>query len=159
MPAAARVTDMHTCPMVTGVVPHVGGPILPPGAPTVLIGGLPARAGDRYGHLHGTSGHDCQRLCDRSDRQSSGSPHGRFDVARWSHRGRIADRNDWRLTRLDSRARRHNALLVARRSAVRIGMNGSGGWFSSRGDRQDRPPGCSGAVSCDCTLPPSYRPS
>jgi uncharacterized Zn-binding protein involved in type VI secretion len=33
---------MHTCPMVTGVVPHVGGPILPPGAPTVLIGMLPA---------------------------------------------------------------------------------------------------------------------
>jgi uncharacterized Zn-binding protein involved in type VI secretion len=33
--------------MVTGVVPHVGGPILPPGAPTVLIGGLPAaRMGD-----------------------------------------------------------------------------------------------------------------
>lgn len=42
MPAAARVSDMHSCPMVTGVVPHVGGPILPPGAPTVLIGGLPA---------------------------------------------------------------------------------------------------------------------
>ena len=38
---------MHVCPMVTGVVPHVGGPILPPGAPLVLIGGLPAaRMGD-----------------------------------------------------------------------------------------------------------------
>lgn len=47
MPAAARITDMHTCPMVTGVVPHVGGPILPPGEPTVLIGGLPAaKVGD-----------------------------------------------------------------------------------------------------------------
>lgn len=44
---AARVSDLHTCPMVTGVVPHVGGPILPPGSPTVLIGGLPAaRLGD-----------------------------------------------------------------------------------------------------------------
>ena len=44
---ASRVTDMHVCPMVTGVVPHVGGPILPPGCPTVLIGGLPAaRVGD-----------------------------------------------------------------------------------------------------------------
>ncbi|HEV3412119.1 MAG TPA: PAAR domain-containing protein [Puia sp.] len=42
MPLAARVSDMHVCPMVTGVVPHVGGPILPPGAPTVVIGGLPA---------------------------------------------------------------------------------------------------------------------
>jgi uncharacterized Zn-binding protein involved in type VI secretion len=39
---ASRTTDMHVCPMVTGVVPHVGGPILPPGCPTVLIGGLPA---------------------------------------------------------------------------------------------------------------------
>ena len=42
MPPAARVTDMHTCPMVTGVVPHVGGPIIPPCEPTVLIGFLPA---------------------------------------------------------------------------------------------------------------------
>ncbi len=39
---AARLTDMHTCPMVTGIVPHVGGPILGPCMPTVLIGGLPA---------------------------------------------------------------------------------------------------------------------
>jgi uncharacterized Zn-binding protein involved in type VI secretion len=39
---ASRITDMHVCPMVTGIVPHVGGPILPPGAVTVLIGGLPA---------------------------------------------------------------------------------------------------------------------
>ena len=42
MPPAARITDMHTCPMVTGVVPHVGGPIIPPCATTVLIGNLPA---------------------------------------------------------------------------------------------------------------------
>ena len=43
---AARMSDMHVCPMVTGVVPHVGGPIVM-GAPTVLIGGLPAaRIGD-----------------------------------------------------------------------------------------------------------------
>lgn len=39
---AARVTDMHVCPMVTVLVPHVGGPILPPCAPMVLIGMLPA---------------------------------------------------------------------------------------------------------------------
>jgi len=42
MPFAARVTDMHTCPQVTVLVPHVGGPILPPGCPTVMIGALPA---------------------------------------------------------------------------------------------------------------------
>ena len=38
---AARITDMHVCPMVTGVVPHVGGPIVK-GEFTVLIGKLPA---------------------------------------------------------------------------------------------------------------------
>ncbi len=47
---AARVGDMHVCPMVTpGVppIPHVGGPITGPGSPTVLIGGMPAaRMGD-----------------------------------------------------------------------------------------------------------------
>lgn len=44
---AARLTDMHVCPMLTALVPHVGGPIAAPGAPTVLIGGLPAaRVGD-----------------------------------------------------------------------------------------------------------------
>jgi uncharacterized Zn-binding protein involved in type VI secretion len=44
---AARVADMHVCPLVTVLVPHVGGPILPPCAITVLIGGMPAaRVGD-----------------------------------------------------------------------------------------------------------------
>ncbi|MTI89275.1 MAG: type VI secretion protein [Balneolaceae bacterium] len=45
MPPAARITDMHACPMQTpGVppIPHVGGPIIGPGVPTVLIGSLPA---------------------------------------------------------------------------------------------------------------------
>lgn len=47
MAFAARVGDLHICPMVTGVVPHVGGTIIPPGCPTVLIGGAPAaRVGD-----------------------------------------------------------------------------------------------------------------
>ncbi|GHB96124.1 hypothetical protein GCM10010080_04880 [Thermomonas carbonis] len=39
---AARVSDNHVCPMWSGVVPHVGGPVIPPCAPTVLIGFLPA---------------------------------------------------------------------------------------------------------------------
>lgn len=39
---AARITDMHVCPMVTGTVPHVGGPISGPCCPTVMIGKLPA---------------------------------------------------------------------------------------------------------------------
>lgn len=39
---ASRLTDMHLCTMTTGPVPHVGGPIVGPGAPTVLIGKMPA---------------------------------------------------------------------------------------------------------------------
>ena len=50
MPPAATILSMHECPQVTpGLppIPHVGGPILGPGAPTVLISGLPAaRVGD-----------------------------------------------------------------------------------------------------------------
>ena len=44
MPASC-VGDMHVCPMVTpGLppIPHVGGPILPPGCPKVLVAGRPA---------------------------------------------------------------------------------------------------------------------
>ncbi|GHC57908.1 PAAR domain-containing protein [Ulvibacter litoralis] len=47
MPAAARINDMHVCPIVTPAGAHVGGPILPPGDVTVLISGMPAaRMGD-----------------------------------------------------------------------------------------------------------------
>ncbi len=47
MPSAARLGDLHTCPVSDGPKPHVGGPILPPCCPTVLIGGQPAaRVGD-----------------------------------------------------------------------------------------------------------------
>jgi uncharacterized Zn-binding protein involved in type VI secretion len=45
MPPAARLTDMHTCPMQTpGLppIPHVGGPIIGPGVPNVLIQKMPA---------------------------------------------------------------------------------------------------------------------
>lgn len=50
MPPAARLTDLHTCPMVTPgspPVPHVGGPVAGPCEVTVLIAKLPAaRVGD-----------------------------------------------------------------------------------------------------------------
>lgn len=46
MPPAARLSDMHVCPMFSGPIPHAGGPIAQ-GFTTVLIGGLPAaRLGD-----------------------------------------------------------------------------------------------------------------
>ncbi len=41
MPPAARIGDMHVCPMFTALVPHVGGPIIK-GEPTVLVGSMPA---------------------------------------------------------------------------------------------------------------------
>jgi uncharacterized Zn-binding protein involved in type VI secretion len=49
MPFAARVGDMHICPMVQpGPVPHVGGPVMPPGTVTVFFAGQPAATvGDR----------------------------------------------------------------------------------------------------------------
>ena len=48
MPPAARLGDMHTCPLVNpGPVPHVGGPVVGPCATNVLIGGQPAaKVGD-----------------------------------------------------------------------------------------------------------------
>lgn len=61
---AARINDMHTCPMSTpGGTPHVGGPILPPGEPMVLIEGIPAAtvgsmaacAGDPDTIVHGSA--------------------------------------------------------------------------------------------------------
>ncbi|WP_428486829.1 PAAR domain-containing protein [Rhodopila sp.] len=36
------MTDLHTCPLADGPVPHVGGPIIVPYEPTVLLGSLPA---------------------------------------------------------------------------------------------------------------------
>lgn len=43
MPPAVRIgVDQHVCPAVNGTVPHVGGPIIGPGAPTVMIAGAPA---------------------------------------------------------------------------------------------------------------------
>lgn len=51
MPAAARISDFHQCPLTTPVgpvnIPHVGGPVIGPGVANVLIGGLPAaKVGD-----------------------------------------------------------------------------------------------------------------
>lgn len=50
MPPAARITDMHTCPMATPgtpPIPHVGGPVIS-GAPTVIVAGMPqARISDQ----------------------------------------------------------------------------------------------------------------
>jgi uncharacterized Zn-binding protein involved in type VI secretion len=45
---AARLTDMHVCPMVTGIIPHVGGPVIALPTSKVLTGKLPqAVLGDK----------------------------------------------------------------------------------------------------------------
>lgn len=74
MPAAARVGDMHTCPMVTGTVPHVGGPVLPPGASTVMIGGMPAA---KVGDMLTCSGPPDSIIAGSSSVMISGSPAAR----------------------------------------------------------------------------------
>ena len=46
MPPASRIGDMHVCPMVTGTVPHVGGPIVVGSGNTLTVGMPQARVGD-----------------------------------------------------------------------------------------------------------------
>ncbi|MCA8884267.1 MAG: PAAR domain-containing protein [Rhodobacteraceae bacterium] len=50
MPPSARISDFQVCPMVTGLVPHVGGPLVGPGAAAVLVNGLPAARGAGSDH-------------------------------------------------------------------------------------------------------------
>lgn len=38
----ATLGSMHVCPMYSGTVPHVGGPVVGPGTPNILINGKPA---------------------------------------------------------------------------------------------------------------------
>src|SRR5450759_2101124 len=88
MGTAARVTDMHACPMFTGPVPHVGGPIVGPGAPTVLIGGLPAATmGDSC--VRGSTGQYHHGQYDGVNRWKAGCPHGRPDIPWGDHRDRL----------------------------------------------------------------------
>jgi len=59
---------MHACPMVTGLVPHVGGPVLLPACRTVLIGNLPAAPiGDMLTCL-GPPDVDCYRITHHAER-------------------------------------------------------------------------------------------
>ena len=104
MPPAARIGDMHVCPMQTPgtpPIPHVGGPIIGPGVPTVLIAKMPAAVvgdmctcvGPPATHRHG--------LDEGHDRQEARRPRGRQHGARGhDHRPRRADRDD-QLAHLD----------------------------------------------------------
>lgn len=86
MPAAARIGDMHTCPMVTGTVPHVGGPVLPAGCPTVLIAGQPAA---RVGDMATCSGPPDTIVAGSATVNIGGSPAARMGDST-SHGGTIA---------------------------------------------------------------------
>ena len=94
---AARVGDMHVCPMVTpGVppIPHVGGPILPPGGITVLIGGMPAA---RVGDMAVCVGPPDVIALGSFTVLIGGMPaarHGRPDRPRRQHRPGLSDRAD-----------------------------------------------------------------
>lgn len=82
MPPAARVGDMHTCPLSDGPKPHVGGPIMPPGVPTVLIGGMPAAVVSGMAACAGPPDTIHQRERNGADRRDAGGAHGRSDSAR-----------------------------------------------------------------------------
>ena len=80
---------MHTCPLSDGPKPHVGGPILPPGAPTVLIGGMPAaRVGDMATCV-GPPDAIAHGLGEGDDRRHARRAHGRPDRARRRHHARL----------------------------------------------------------------------
>ena len=78
---AARLTDMHVCPMVTGIVPHVGGPIVSPGAPNTLIGGLPAARVSDMAVCVGPPDAINHGLDDRNHCRHARRPHRRPDGA------------------------------------------------------------------------------
>lgn len=94
---AARIGDMHVCPMVTPAVvpvPHVGGPILGPGCPTVLIGGMPAAAGGRHVYMHWSSILHCIRLYMCINWRQTGG--GLTDMtAHGQYRYWLSDRINW----------------------------------------------------------------
>lgn len=94
---AARVSDSHVCPMVTGTVPHVGGPIIPPGCPTVLIQGMAAARQGDMATCTGPPRHNLDGLFDRHDRRATRSATRRYDRAWWQHRHGLHQRLDRRL--------------------------------------------------------------
>ena len=95
---AARMTDLHLCPLFSGLLPHIGGPILPPCWPTVLIGDLPAaRANDMLTCILGPPD---MILCGISDglyrQPDGGTAAGSYGSRRRDSHG-LADSLDWPL--------------------------------------------------------------
>ena len=123
MPPAARITDMHTCPMVTPgtpPIPHVGGPIVK-GAATVMIGMMPAaRVGDMC------------TCVGPPDTIAKGSPTVLIENMMAARMGDLTA---------------HGGSIVAGFPTVMIGDTGSGGAVSSQGQamtaaKQDAQPFC-----------------
>ncbi len=95
---AARSTDMHVCPMFTGVVPHVGGPVSI-GEPTVLIGNLPAaRVGDMAICVGPPDTHHRHGQLYRVDRQQTRRAHDLADLP-WRHGGDGLANSAYRMSR------------------------------------------------------------
>ena len=103
MPPAARITDMHTCPMQTPAfpspIPHVGGPVVGPCVPNVLIGKLPAAViGDSCVCVGPpdtiAKGSATVMIGARTSR-----PHGRYNSPRGFHCFGMHDRNDRRINK------------------------------------------------------------
>ena len=98
MPPAARITDMHTCPMQTpGLppIPHAGGPVIGPGAPTVLIGKLPAAV---MGDMCICTGPPDSIIKGSATVRQACRTHGRHHGTRRRNSRRMPHGTDWRIT-------------------------------------------------------------
>jgi hypothetical protein len=119
MPPAARVTDMHVCALVNVLVPHVGGPILPPCMPTVLIGGLPAARVTDMAFLRRAARRHREGLLHRAHRRVAGRAHRRPHRSWRRDRDRHAERHHRRGRQRLRLFRRRGSRLVGRLGAAR----------------------------------------
>lgn len=105
---AARLTDMHVCPMQTPAVPpipHVGGPITGPGAPTVLVGNMPAAT---LGDMCVCVGPPDSIIKGSATVLINSKPAARMGdtTAHVNHRLRDANRTHWRIEAISSNWRK-----------------------------------------------------
>ena len=106
MPPAARLTDMHTCPMQTpGVppIPHVGGPIIGPGSPDSINRKNACRSCWRLCSMRGTARCNCEGISYCDDWRKTCRPPGRYYRTWRVNSGGIPDSYDRGVIELSSR--------------------------------------------------------
>jgi uncharacterized Zn-binding protein involved in type VI secretion len=110
MPSAARITDLHTCPLASPN-PHVGGPITGPGVPTVLIGNLPAAVIGDLCTCAGPPDSIVKGSITVLYRGETGSKTRRSDSTWWGNCFRAANSSDRRIIKKKIMITPHNSFL------------------------------------------------